>query len=304
MSHLLSHPKGKYLLKRVAQAFRSSKTFVQRDSKIIFVCGGPVETDKGSMRNRFLSYAEKELPNHRMFLAESAEKNYVAHDEPEFHNVGEFEELIADVSDLVLIFPESPGSCAELGYFSKNGELRKKLLVVPDAKYQGGDSFISRGPVDLIDQHSRFKYAIQLSYDGTADFSQISGRIRDRIPNSRRRKVEFTEYSKLSARLRFFVIFEILRLFRALSFEEIVYAFKSVLGHAKSDELRQLLSILVAAGIAYRLDDGEQVFAVNANVKPFMEFDDFKVQVFQLEVMDFYTNNFSEHASLIARSVQ
>jgi hypothetical protein len=126
MSHPFQHPLAKGLLRRVAQLFKSDKAYILRDSNIVFVCGGPI-ADSSTMRSRFVKYAADELGHLRMFLAEDAEKDYITHDDPEFHNVAEFEEIIGAVSDCLIIFPESAGSFAELGYFSQSELLRKKF---------------------------------------------------------------------------------------------------------------------------------------------------------------------------------
>jgi hypothetical protein len=125
LTHPFQHPLAKDFLKRVGKLFRSDKAFILRDSNIVFVCGGPM--DGKSMRSRFIQYADVELTHLQMFLAENAEKDYVTHDDPEFHNVAEFEEVIGAVSDCLIIFPESAGSFAELGYFCQSRELRKEL---------------------------------------------------------------------------------------------------------------------------------------------------------------------------------
>jgi hypothetical protein len=151
MSHPFLHPRGRELLKRVAQIFQSDNSYILRDSKIVFVCGGPVKGP--TMRARFLTYAETELPHLRMFQAEAAERDYAANEEDRAYNLAKFEELIGHVSDCLVIFPESPGSFAELGFFSKNEDLRQKILIVNDANLQSEDSFILRGPINLTGLH-------------------------------------------------------------------------------------------------------------------------------------------------------
>ncbi|KAB7739266.1 hypothetical protein F2P47_12555 [Parvibaculum sedimenti] len=182
MSHPFTQTSSKELLKRVAQQFTNGNTFVQRNSHIVFVCGGSAAKD---MRPRFLSYATEELPHLRTFLAEVAQKDYITHPEPAFHNIAEFEDIIGEVSDCVVLFPESPGSYAELGYFAKNEELRKKLLVVNRTDLQGQDSFIALGPIELIDRHSNFRPAIQLQYKKKPQFHLIKERIEKRIERTR-----------------------------------------------------------------------------------------------------------------------
>ena len=187
MSHPFQHLAAKSLLKRVAQLFHEDGIFIAKDSNIVFVCGGPY-SDTTTMRRRFMDYAERKLPHLRMFLAENAEKDYVTHDEPEFHNIAEFEELIAEVSDCVIIFPESVGSYAELGYFANVAAVRKISLIVHPADMQSDDSFILRGPVDLYDKHSDFRKVIHVDFS-KPNLKLISDRIIKRIPKNRLQEI-------------------------------------------------------------------------------------------------------------------
>ena len=249
MSHPFTHPTGRELLKRVAQQFSGTGTYLLRDSNIVFVCGG---TGDGYMRPRFCEYARTEIPHLRIFLAEDAQKDYVTHAEPEFHNVGEFEDIIGEVSDCVVLFPESPGSFAELGYFARSIRLRKKLLVVNDLDLQGQDSFISLGPINLVDNHSLFRPAIQIQYGEEPQFHLIKERISKRISGKNRKRFQHSNYSDLELREKFFIIFEIINLFQAITFDGVTYAFRSVFRNVNRVETIRLLSILVAAQLVER----------------------------------------------------
>lgn len=59
----------------------------------------------------------------------------------------QFEADLAQICELVLLFPESPGSFAELGCFAGTREIAEKLLVVIRGKYLGKSSFITKGPI-------------------------------------------------------------------------------------------------------------------------------------------------------------
>lgn len=202
MDHPFQHPLGRELLKRVGYLFQSDKTYILRDSNIVFVCGGPI--DKETMRKRFLEFGKTELPHLRLFLAEDAERDYVTNVEADLHNVAEFEEIIGHISDCLIIFPESPGSFAELGYFSKNPELNKKTLIVNDTDLQGQDSFIRRGPIHLIDTVSKFRNEIQITYGETANFSLVKERLEARIVGKKRKRFDVKKYSDLTFRDKFF----------------------------------------------------------------------------------------------------
>lgn len=305
MSHPFNLPKGKELLKRVAQLFtESEKAFVLRDSKIVFVCGGPTEATPppNTMRRHFLDYSKVNLDHLRIFLAENAEQDFITHDEPEFHNIAEFEELIAEVSDCIVIFPESSGSCAELGFFSKNENLREKILVAPDASRQGDDSFMHRGPINLIDKDSKFSPAIQIDY-ANRNFEPIKQRLEKRIVGRKRKQFVFSTYVDFAVRERLFVICEILNIFSALSLDGILYAFRSIFKNVNPSEVRRLLSILIAAGLVRRIDDDdEQHFYFEKDQSSFMEFDDFNLVALQLEILDYYISDFSNLANLIKKA--
>lgn len=285
MSHPFQHPSAKVILKRVAQLFRSDKAYILKDSNIVFVCGGPI--DDRTVRSLFLKYAASEITNLRMFLAEDAEKDYVTHDDPEFHNVAEFEELIGDVSDCVILFPESPGSFAELGHFSQSPHLRKKLLIAHDAALQSQDSFILRGPVALIDNHSIFKPTIQILYSAP-DFILIKQRLEKRLTGKKRKLFNYTTYSLLTFREKFFALLEIVKIFSAISLDGIEYVFKSIFEHSSIGDIKHQLSILIAARLVVRAGENLQYFCLNPGSRTFMEFDGFEVNRIRLELLDFY----------------
>lgn len=287
------------MLKRVAQHFKSQKTYVRRNSNVVFVCGGEVSLgvskQNPSMRQRFLDYAKINLVNHTMFLAESAEKDYVNHEDIEYHNVGEFEEIIGEFSDCLLIFPESSGSFAELGFFAKNDIIRKKTLVVHDLKYQGDDSFISRGPIYTYDTYSNFKPTIQMSYE-SPDFSLIKKRLEKRIPVSKRRRLKSTKYANMSNAEKLFCSYEISRLFRIVSIDSLSFAFRSIFDNVSKNDIRRYLSILVASNFMSRSNADEQLFVVNGSEVSFFDFEGFNVEAFHLEVADFYVEEYADLA--------
>jgi hypothetical protein len=60
------------------------------------------------------------------------------------------EEILAQSVDAIVIFPESPGSFAELGAFSGNESLRQKTICVCEEAYKTALSFINVGPIKIL----------------------------------------------------------------------------------------------------------------------------------------------------------
>jgi len=64
-----------------------------------------------------------------------------------------FEDFLAEISDLIVLFVESFGTSCELGAFAYTDDLfDKKMLVVIDEKYKNDNSFISKGPVTKLEK--------------------------------------------------------------------------------------------------------------------------------------------------------
>lgn len=66
------------------------------------------------------------------------------------HDLISLENVLADSVDAIVIIVESWGAVAELGMFSSNEGLRKKIVCIIDKKYKKSKSFIQLGPVRLM----------------------------------------------------------------------------------------------------------------------------------------------------------
>jgi hypothetical protein len=71
-------------------------------------------------------------------------------DRNNFRDLLELEEYLADFSDLVIVFVESPGSIAELGAFATLEPLAPKTLAVINSSHDRSGTFIADGPVQRL----------------------------------------------------------------------------------------------------------------------------------------------------------
>ncbi|MGP6381354.1 retron St85 family effector protein [Yersinia bercovieri] len=78
------------------------------------------------------------------------------------------ENMLAEAVDVIVIFPESPGSYAELGAFSNNSELAKKLICIQDNRFKSKKSFINYGPIRLLKTNKTGK-VIAINYEHLSD---------------------------------------------------------------------------------------------------------------------------------------
>lgn len=118
----------------------------------IFVCGGKVNdasTAPISVRDRFLRFVAQHRPKLRDQLVK-AEDVFKWFSEDHYQDLVELERDMAGLSELILVFVESPGSFTELGTFVLLDQLERRLVAISDVEFEGDDSFIEMGPLRLL----------------------------------------------------------------------------------------------------------------------------------------------------------
>jgi hypothetical protein len=254
MADQFASPSGRKLVDEIADIFRTKPIFRRWPPHVLFVCGGPV-SGAPSMRSEFISWATMALPDFTVLLAENAFKETLFDGPPIFINLAKFEKLVAEISDCILIFPESAGSLAEIGYFAAIEEVRTKVLVVNDRRFEAVDSFVSLGPVSAINVDSYLQPALHVNSVGTGiDFNALEQRLkRTRDRSSRRRKLEHRPYRKLDYGAKFCILLELIRLLRAVTIEGLRRTVRAAFG--KPGDLGLMLSILVGSRLVVRRDE-------------------------------------------------
>lgn len=119
----------------------------------LFICGGEINVSASippSFRDRLYAYTSSQNQElHDYFILAETFKDYFK--ENAYPDLLVFEDDIASISSLIIIFLESPGSLVEFGIFCNKPEFYKKLLIiVPEAEVNNEDSFIYLGPLEYI----------------------------------------------------------------------------------------------------------------------------------------------------------
>ncbi len=134
-------------LKIVAQVIKD-KIFVShyKKSVTVFLCGADIK-DKTTARSKMAAIF-KHYPRYELLYPEDLFDDFLAGQG--HYSLLELENILADSVDSIVLFPESPGSFAEIGAFSNNEKLAKKMVVLSNKKYKTNKSFINYGPYRLI----------------------------------------------------------------------------------------------------------------------------------------------------------
>jgi hypothetical protein len=121
---------------------------IKSSPSLIFLCGGSVSGNSSgftSCRDIFFNYIKNSKCSfkNKLILAERT-FDYFKHSG--YQDLLLFEKDLAELSNLIIIFSESPGSIAEFGSFAVMPKIRDKLLVVLHEDHAEKESFIWRGP--------------------------------------------------------------------------------------------------------------------------------------------------------------
>jgi len=256
MSELFSNSAGEQLLVSLRKVFEEKQVYHRKNRFIMFVCGGQLEEGQSSLRKQFIDWAEQNLQEFVCLIAELALKDSFAGEGRSFVNLSQFEAILADVADCVLIFPESPGSFAETGFFSNSKVIRAKTLVINPLSLQTVDSFLNLGPIDTISSFSFLKPTVLLN---ASDFAPIAQRLKERVRRpEHRERLPFQSFSQFNFKQKLLVVFEVLRLLRLATLKTLRYVLRECFGgNPKKAEVKHVLRILLAAKFIQRAGETE-----------------------------------------------
>lgn len=288
---------GNRVLSFLRSSLSENRLYIKPDRHIVFVCGG----DKAhvNLRSNFLKYAETHLSHIRIILAEDAYGDLMSGSTPQFVNLAIFEDLLADISDCIVLFPESPGSYAELGFFAAKKRIASKVLTVNNHAFQADDSFINLGPIAIFNDHSSYRPTLHVDYQ-EPDFDCIKKRLK-RFDSSKRREAfsyqEFASYSRIH---RFFATFEVIRLLRIIHVATLPYTLKFIFGgEVEPSEVKNLVSILVAARYVQRVGEENRYLVASSEVREFLDLP-FQAEILtesNLHLLKFYKELYVEFLS-------
>ncbi|MBH0026259.1 hypothetical protein I6F53_04590 [Pseudoalteromonas sp. SWN29] len=226
----------------------TDKFKVNLEKHHIFVCGGAVDVTAQiplSFRNHLISYSASQYPViHDAIVQAETFKDYFK--ENAYPDLLVFEEEIANLASLVLIFLESPGSLVELGMFCTKPNFYKKLLIVaPSSEVSAEDSFIYLGPLENIRKKEPSAVAIypwpiaERNYE-TAHLDDLCLSIEEKL-SSLSKNVDFDKCNSGHVAL---LIAEIIRISYPILFSEIEYVLLALDLEIRPSEVMRHLYLL------------------------------------------------------------
>jgi hypothetical protein len=285
MDEQFAHPSGQRLLAQVRSLFEQKPIVHIRTSPVLFLCGGPVSAKSKTMRRAFLAWSKVHFPNFIVVLAEDAYRHTKIYDPPETLNLSEFENLIGSIANCILLFPESEGSFAELGFFS-GAEIRRKVLVANNAAFQTKESFINLGPVRTIDADSFMSPTVIVAKrHGRFDFGPVGERLERLTARTRPVAFEYRAYNQLDYLEKFLITLEMINIFQLVTLESLEDCIRAIFDKANPKDLKPILSVLAGAQFILNTD---QFFLLRADRKSLLELRGVQMEDVKARVKHYY----------------
>ena len=182
----------KTIIPEIRSLLKSGFSYSQRT---VFLCGKD-KSDKKSLRYKFSKF----LANEKNITLTYPEDLFEDLLEGQKNSLLDLENQLANAVDLIIMIPESPGSFAELGAFSMDENLTKKMLIIRIGKFKSDKSFINHGPIRYAKSHGSKVYDIPTNFDESnpEHVRDIIGKIKRNFPNKRSERDydNFLLYSK------------------------------------------------------------------------------------------------------------
>lgn len=230
---------------------------VQYIPPMVFVCGGPTVQIAESLRERVFRYSAEK--NKELFTSLVVAENFKDYfKQGAYADLMQFEDDIANISTLIVIFLESAGSLVELGLFVNKTALRHRLLVfVPAQELEGNEvndvparsSFIFLGPLESLRRSDETSVCVYpWPEKGKIAYPEIEHIVRD--IDEKLRSVQKTEkFHHENTGHMAMLIFEIILLSEPIKITEIEWVVLCLEISLAQSDLSRLLYLLEAMGL-------------------------------------------------------
>lgn len=252
-------------------------TEIRKHLDTIFVFGGAHENNS---RDKFLNYIQTN--NHTPFqfitieelykdiVKYSALKKGVSSKKIDLANL-ELESIENAYS--ILLFPESPGSFAELGFFSAKNNTREKILVMNNLDFSHNESYVNE-LIDLVHENKQISPFYFSKNEENKTFSTYTKNLMLRYENIDEYLSDIYESENINKSKVYplALIYEIIKLIPYMSFSDIktlsLYIFKDKNIEIKHivKYLTSMISLLVVSKLIIRIEHNDKfVFKARNN---------------------------------------
>lgn len=200
--------------------------------RFIFVCGKDIHTSGDTIRKITIEKLEQQKTenmygfrsnNVLCVISENLYNQDLAED------LFSFEKMLAEISHKIIIVTESAGTYCELGAFVMDDECRKKTVVINEDKEAFANSFITRGPIKMLEADNEKAVILHNGIDRIKGNSKYNFRMEE-VATEDLRISPNMEWQQLNLRSLIYELANIVELFQPIEAFEIERIYLNVKG--------------------------------------------------------------------------
>ncbi|MGR2740723.1 retron St85 family effector protein [Billgrantia sp. Q4P2] len=239
---------------------RSRVVAIRGTPRLFFLCGANESEGQISYRRKQVKeFLEQQIVNSHVIIAESFFHDYIKNKDRNGTgkiNSLDFEHVLSDISEKIIIIMESESAICELGAFS-HASLRNKLVVINNSEYENSESFINTGPIKAIKDTSGHDKVIWYKMAGMGGAAQDA--IAHTFPSLNKvldhtkavseiiHYEELDPADKISTKTLLFV-HDLIYLMSEVTYKSLVYFLKDIFGNKDFSKLTDIIAILISLG--------------------------------------------------------
>lgn len=262
--------------------------------RFVFVCGKEIIEEEETIRKHTINALEEYKisscygSEHENVLCVISEYLYI---QDLAEDIFSFENMLAELSDKIIIVAESPGTFCELGAFVMDEECRKKTIVINEDKDEYKNSFITKGPIKKLAAKNEKNIILHNGLGTIKDNHQYRKKIKE-VANSNLKIHINTNSDKIELKSMIYELANIIEMFQPIESFEIETLYKQIKEFSsytiknKADHkirtIRQVLNLMEKMKIINK-EDG--YYKINHNISCYnvlfkitrKEFNDFRI---------------------------
>ena len=222
--------------------------------RLFFLCGANGHDGNISYRrSQIRDFLLQNVNNSQVIIAEKFFDEYRQNSKEK--NSLDFEHVLTEISEKVIIIMESPSAICELGAFAHH-KLRHKLIVINDSSFKEAPSFINTGPLEAVRECSIENRVLWYKMfhgdvDGRDGVAAVFNDLNKLVMNplSSAKKMSFAELdpSEGITDIKVFFLHDLIFMMREVKYKELIYSVKLIFGEGKSyDSIKKMLTILIS----------------------------------------------------------
>lgn len=218
------------MLKKKLRKNNISSNVTLSAPRFVFVCGKEIKEGQDTIRKYTIKRLEKfKAKNdygteYESVLCVISEYLYV---QDLSEDIFSFEKMLAEISDKIIIVAESPGTFCELGAFVMDEQCRNKTIVINEDKEEYKNSFITKGPVKMLENRDEQSVILHNGLEWLK-FSSVYDDLINKVANETL-KIHINNDSKqIHLKSLIYELANIIEIFQPLEFFEIEKLYKKI----------------------------------------------------------------------------